>query len=159
MNDTITLRPVRWPEDESFLQALYASTRAEELANVPWTDEQEEAFCRMQFAAQHQHYQEHYAGASFDVIELDGQPIGRLYVARWENEIRIVDIGLLPEYRGRGVGTALLKQVLDEGEASGKSVSIHVEQFNPALALYERLGFQRVGEVGVYLLMRRDFGF
>src|SRR5437762_72825 len=91
MNDTITLRPVRWPEDKSFLQALYASTRAEELANVPWTDEQKEAFCRMQFAAQHQHYQEHYVGASFDVIELDGQPIGRLYVARWENEIRIVD--------------------------------------------------------------------
>src|SRR5947207_14155770 len=107
-NAPLELRPVSWPEDEPFLQQLYASTRAEELAQVPWTDEQKAAFCRMQFAAQRQHYQEHYAGASFDVIELEGQPIGRLYVARWASEIRIVDIGLLPEYRGRGIGSEVL---------------------------------------------------
>ena len=156
MNDAILLRGVRWPDDELFLQVLYASTRAEELAHVDWTDEQKAKFCRMQFAAQHQHYQEHYAGSSFDVIELDGQPIGRLYVARWPEEIRVVDIGLLPEYRGGGIGSALLKEVLAEADAAGKPVSIHVEQFNPALRLYERLGFRRVEEVGVYLLLKRS---
>jgi GNAT superfamily N-acetyltransferase len=158
MSDAITLRPMRWPKDEPFLQSLYASTRAEELAQAPWSDEQKAAFCRMQFAAQHQHYQEHYVGARWDVIELEGAPIGRLYVARWADEIRIVDIALLPGYRGRGVGSRLIKRVLAEGEAAGKPVTIHVEQFNPAMQLYERLGFEKVGEVGVYWLMRRDVG-
>jgi len=155
MSDAISLRPRRWPEDEAFLQTLYASTRAEELAQVPWSDELKAQFCRMQFAAQHQYYQEHYAGASFDVIELEGQPIGRLYVARWPEEIRVVDIGLLPEYRGRGIGSALLQRVLTDADAIGKPVTIHVEQFNPALRLYERLGFRKAGEVGAYWLMKR----
>ena len=176
MSGAVTLRPVGI-QDEEFLFLVYASTRVEELAQVPWTDEQKGAFCRMQFVAQNQHYQEHYAGAAFDVIELSGQsgevatsdtegggqsppysvPIGRLYVARWADEIRIVDIALLPEYRGRGVGSTLIKQVLAEGEAAGKPVSVHVEQFNPAVHLYERLGFEKVGEVGAYWLMRRTF--
>src|SRR5206468_633255 len=124
---------------EPFLYQVYASTRLEELAVTGWDEAQRDAFLRQQFSAQHQYYQEHYAGATFDVIELDGQPIGRLYVARWENEIRIVDIALLPQYRRGGIGSALLKQVLAEGDAAGKPVSIHVEQFNPALRLYERL--------------------
>jgi ribosomal protein S18 acetylase RimI-like enzyme len=179
MSDAVNLRPVRWPEDEAFLEGLYASTRADELARVPWTDEQKGAFCRLQFAAQHQHYQEQYAGATFDVIELSGPPgevptpdtasggqsppyrsldsvpIGRLYVARWADEIRIVDIALLPEFRGRGIGSTLIKQVLAEGKAAGKPVSIHVEQFNPARSLYRRLGFEVVEERGAYWLMRR----
>jgi len=154
MSGAVTLRPVGL-QDEEFLFQVYASTRVDELAQVPWSDEQKRAFCRMQFAAQHQHYQEHYAGAAFDVIELEGAPIGRLYVARWADEIRIIDIALLPEFRGRGVGSTLIKQVLAEGEAAGKPVTIHVEQFNPAVHLYERLGFEKVGEVGVYWLMRQ----
>jgi ribosomal protein S18 acetylase RimI-like enzyme len=154
----VTLRPVRWPEDEAFLQALYASTRADELAQVPWSEEQKADFCRMQFAAQHQHYQEHYAGASYDVIELGRRPIGRLYVARWPEEIRVIDIALLPQHRCRGIGTGLLQRVLAEGDATEKPVSIHVEQFNPALRLYERLGFQKAAEVGVYFLLKRPPG-
>src|SRR5436190_4976604 len=94
---SLSLRPIRWPEDEPFLQELYASTRVAELAKVSWTDEQKGAFCRMQFVAQHQHYREHYTGAAFDVIELDALAIGRLYVNRGEREIRIVDITLLTE--------------------------------------------------------------
>jgi ribosomal protein S18 acetylase RimI-like enzyme len=154
MGGDVTLRPVRWPEDEPFLQELYASTRVDELAQVSWTDEQKGAFCRMQFAAQHRHYQEHYAGARWDVIELAGVPIGRLYVARWADEIRIIDIALLSEYRGRGIGSTLIKQVLADGEAAGKPVSIHVEQFNPALGLYQRLGFEVVEERGPYFFLR-----
>src|SRR6266404_5982314 len=140
-------------EDNSFLAGVYASTRAEELAQTGWSDEEKAVFCRRQFDAQTAHYTANYPGASFQVIERDGQPIGRLYVARWEKEIRIVDITLLPEFRGAGIGTKLLRDLQDEARAAGKSLTIHVERFNPALRLYERLGFQQVEDKGVYLLM------
>jgi GNAT superfamily N-acetyltransferase len=142
-----------WPEDEPFLQQVYASTRSHELAQVPWTDDQKTAFCRMQFTAQHQYYQEHYAGASFDVIELEGLSIGRLYVNRNGREIRIVDIALLPAHRGCGIGTQLLRSLQEEARAANKPLSIHVEKFNPALALYQRLGFQVRVDRGVYLFL------
>jgi ribosomal protein S18 acetylase RimI-like enzyme len=147
---SLCLRPMRWPEDEPLLQQVYASTRADELAQVPWSDEQKTAFCRMQFAAQHQYYQEHYAGAAFEVIERNGSPIGRLYVNRGEHEIRIVDITLLPEHRGCGLGTKLLQDLQEEARATGRTLSIHVEKFNPALALYQRLGFQALADRGAY---------
>jgi ribosomal protein S18 acetylase RimI-like enzyme len=76
-----------------------------------------------------------------------------LYVARWEREIRIMDIALLPEDRGAGIGTKLLRELQEEARAAGKSLTIHVERFNPALGLYERLGFQQIEDKGVYLLM------
>jgi ribosomal protein S18 acetylase RimI-like enzyme len=149
----VTLRPIR-EEDRDFLRRLYASTREEELAQVTdWTREQKEAFLTHQFEAQHHHYQTHYGGASFDVILDDGDPIGRLYVSRWEREIRVVDIALLPTARGRGIGTTLLGDLLAEGARTGKKVSIHVERFNRALGLYRRLGFAEVEENGPYLLM------
>lgn len=152
---TLSLRPIR-EEDMEFLLRLYATTRADELAMVPWTDEQKEAFVRQQFEAQHAWWSEHYPDASFDLVLRDGEPIGRLYVDRWEREIRIVDIALLPEHRGGGIGSRLLRQVFAEGDAAGKPVSIHVEVFNPARRLYERLGFNYQGEPkGVYLLMVR----
>lgn len=89
------------------------------------------------------------------MIEAGGRPAGRLYVARWVDEIRIVDIALLPEFRGRGLGSALLRDLIEESEAAGKPLSIHVEMNNPARPLYDRLGFQEAGEFGVYVLMRR----
>lgn len=150
----VALRPVA-DEDLPFLLRVYASTRAEELAQVPWSAEQKEAFLRQQFEAQHAWWREHYTGASFDVVLLDGAPVGRLYVDEWKSEIRIVDIALLPEQRGSGVGTRLLRRVLARGDAAGKPVSIHVERFNPALRLYGRLGFREVEDKGVYLLMSR----
>jgi ribosomal protein S18 acetylase RimI-like enzyme len=152
-----TLRPAE-PADRSLLCEVYASTRYDELAPIPWSDEQKRDFLAAQFEAQDAYYREHYVGASYDVIEVDGRAAGRLYVARWENEIRIMDIALLPEHRGHGVGTSLLRELLEEGERTGKSVSIHVERHNPALRLYERLGFRPVGEHGVYVLMRVDGG-
>jgi len=150
---SLILRPMRWPEDEPFLEQVYASTRAAELAQVPWSDEQKAAFCRMQFAAQHQYYQEHYAGAAFDVIEQRGCPIGRLYVHRGEREIRIVDIALLPEQRGCGLGTRLLAGLQEEARTTDRKLSVHVEKFNPALALYQRLGFQAGADRGAYLFL------
>lgn len=142
-------------QDTDFLFRLYASTREAELAIVDWRPEQKIAFLRQQFDAQHRHYQEHYAGATFDLLLADGRPAGRLYVARWERDIRIVDIALMPEFRGRGIGARLMKELFAEADASGRVVSIHVEVDNPARRWYERLGFQRVGEHGLYLLMER----
>jgi GNAT superfamily N-acetyltransferase len=149
----LSLRPIT-PEDVSFLADVYASSRWEELAPTGWSDEEKAVFCRRQFDAQSAHYREHYPEASFQVIEREGVPIGRLYVARWEKEIRIVDISLLPESRGGGIGTKLLRDLQDEARAAGKSLTIHVERFNRALALYQRLGFQEIEDKGVYLLMR-----
>jgi ribosomal protein S18 acetylase RimI-like enzyme len=92
------------------------------------------------------------------VIERAGEALGRLYLARWKSEHRIVDIALLPAHRGSGLGTALLTDLLDEAAAVGKAVSIHVEKFNPAMSLYRRLGFVAAGEEGAYDLMRWEVG-
>jgi ribosomal protein S18 acetylase RimI-like enzyme len=148
----LTLRPIR-PEDRDVLRRIYASTRAEELAQVDWTDAQKDAFLTMQFDAQHAYYQENYPRAAFDLILLDGQPIGRLYLDQWDDQIRIVDIALLPQQRGQGIGTALLRAILDRGRQLALPVTIHVERFNPALRLYDRLGFRTIEDKGVYLLM------
>ena len=149
----VALRPVG-DGDEPFVLSVYASTREEELALVPWSDEQKAGFAAMQFAAQSAHYAQHYIGMSSDVILVDDEPAGRLLVARWPEEIRIVDIALLPAFRGRGAGSALLRDLMDEATEMAKPLSIHVERGNPARALYQRLGFEQVGETGVHLRMQ-----
>ena len=151
------LRPVGIA-DREFLLRLYASTREEELALVDWAPDQRAAFLEQQFAAQDRHYRERYDGASLDVVEVDGQPAGRLYVARWPSEIRIMDIALLPEFRGQGIGGALLRDLVAEADRSGRRLSIHVERQNPALRLYARLGFALREDKGVYLLLERGAG-
>jgi ribosomal protein S18 acetylase RimI-like enzyme len=149
---TTTFRAVA-PADEELLYRIYASTRTEELAPVPWTEAQKEAFLRMQFQAQSLDYAGNHPDAAFQVILVNGEPAGRLYVDRSEDALLIVDIALLPEHRGNGVGGAILRGLLAEAAAAGKPVRIHVEQMNPALRLYERLGFRRTGDGGIYLLM------
>jgi ribosomal protein S18 acetylase RimI-like enzyme len=149
----VTLRPVR-PEDEPFLLQVYASTRLEELAPLGWSKADQGAFLWQQGAAQHGHYRTYYADADYSVIELEGQPVGRLYVARWPGEIRIVDLALLPQYRNAGIGTRLIGDLLAEGARAGLPVTIHVESFNPAQRLYVRLGFEPAEDKGVYRLMR-----
>src|SRR5215208_2895491 len=148
----VTLRPVA-PEDQEFLLRVYASTRAEELAQVAWSAEQKAAFVAHQFAAQSAHYAEHYKGMTSDLILVDAAPAGRLLVARWPKEIRIVDVTLLPEFRGGGAGTRLLRDLIDEAAAARKRLSIHVEVHNPAMTLYRRLGFQPAADEGVYVRM------
>ena len=149
---TVTLRPVA-AADRELLIAVYASTRAGELAPVPWDDAQKDAFVRMQFAAQDRYWREHKPGAEFCVVLVDGEPAGRLYVDRLADEIRIVDVALLPAWRGRGIGTTLLRDILEEGRVAGLPVTIHVEQGNRARGLYRRLGFREIGTAGVYALM------
>lgn len=152
MTGLLTCRPAAGA-DETFLRDLYATTRAAELARVPWSDAEKAAFVAMQFRAQDQHYRAHYANAAFDVVLLDDHPIGRLYVDRGAEEIRIVDLSLLPAHRGRGIGTALLSGLQAEAARAGKVLSIHVEHANPAQRLYRRLGFTEAGDRGVYLYM------
>jgi ribosomal protein S18 acetylase RimI-like enzyme len=144
------------PEDRELLFTVYADSRAEELARVPWTAEQKADFLRQQFEAQDAWWREHYTTAEFSVIVADGEPAGRLYVDEWKNEVRIVDVAVLSTFRGRGIGTRLVRDVIARADRAGKPVSIHVEMFNTgARRLYERLGFELVKEEGVYLLMRR----
>ena len=151
----ITLRPEE-TEDQEFLYALYASTREEELAPVPWDAAQKAAFLRMQFAAQSRHYHAEFADCDFLVVLADEVPIGRLYLDRREHALHIVDIALLPSWRGKGIGSALLASILAEADQVGKPVSLYVEGFNRAAQLYERLGFvQGNKQEGVYNFLER----
>lgn len=151
----ISLRPAG-PADQEFLRTVYGSTRVGELAVVPWTDDEKAAFLDMQFAARDVGYRQAYPDGESLIIVIDGRPIGRLFLARLPDEIRIVDIALLPEHRGAGVGSRLLAEILAEADAAGLAVRLHVESWNPAIRLYERLGFRPVGEPGIYQLMERS---
>jgi ribosomal protein S18 acetylase RimI-like enzyme len=144
----LALRPIQ-DQDRDFVYRVYSATRAEELAPLPWTEQQKAAFLHQQFEAQRAHYQQHYHDTRYDLILADGEPVGRLYVARWATELRIVDIALLPEHRGRGIGTRLVAGLLAEAATAGLPVTIHVEMNSPALAWYERLGFVRQHDDGV----------
>jgi ribosomal protein S18 acetylase RimI-like enzyme len=149
----LALRPIR-NDDLAFLYQVYASTREDELAPLPWTDSQKQTFLQMQFNAQHHYYQENFAKASYQVILQDEQPVGRLYVDRGSDEIRIIDIALLGAARNQRIGSLLLQQILDEATLSGRRVVLHVEKNNPALRLYQRLDFQVKEDKGVYWFMQ-----
>ncbi|MGC2696751.1 MAG: GNAT family N-acetyltransferase [Candidatus Angelobacter sp.] len=151
--EQVALRPVQ-AADENFLLAVYASTRADELKHVPWSAEQKDAFVRMQFAAQQQHYAAENPQAQHDIILLQGTAVGRLYLDRGEDEFHILDITVLPQHRNQGVGSHLLGWLLHEAGKLGKPVTIYVESFNPSMRLFERLGFLKEREKGFHCLMR-----
>lgn len=148
----VTLRPIT-QADREFLFELYASTREEELKAVDWSDEQKASFLRMQFDAQHHAYTTNYPGAQLQLVLVEGLPAGRLYLHERADEIRIVDIAFLPEHRGRGLGSELIREVQQRARGLGLAVRIHVELYNPAQRLYARLGFAKIGESGVYHLL------
>lgn len=150
----ITLRPVE-ADDIDFLIEVYASTRADEMALVPWTDEQRQMFVRSQFMASQEHYAKTYPGARHDVILSNGRRVGRLYVARLDQEMRIIDLTLLPAERNSGIGSYLVQQLIDEAKSVGKLLRIYVEEFNPSLQLFERLGFTRREQQGIHVLMEK----
>jgi ribosomal protein S18 acetylase RimI-like enzyme len=140
-------------DDLPFLAEVYASTRIEEVAAAGWPLEMQHQFLAHQHDAQHRHYQRHYPDAEWLVIERGGSAIGRLYLEEWPSQIRLIDIALLPQGRGGGVGTAILSDLQDMAVAAGKALSIHVERNNPAMRLYLRLGFAKIDEHGIYDLM------
>lgn len=142
--------------DTEFLFAVYAASREDELAPVPWTPEQKRMFLLQQFQAQDAYYRQQFDTARFDVIEEDEQPIGRLYVERKPDEIHIIDIALLPAHRNKGIGGRLLNDILNEASVARQRVCIFVEKNNPAQRLYDRLGFIKKDDVGVYWLMEKS---
>ncbi len=148
----VTLRAVR-PEDEAFLYKVYASTRADEIALVNWSSEQKESFLLMQFNAQRQYYLDQYQTAEYSIIQCDGVDIGRLIVDHPADLILLMDIALLPDHRNKGIGTALIQEMMAQAAKAGKPIHLHVEFFNPALHLYERLGFKKIQEFGVHYEM------
>jgi ribosomal protein S18 acetylase RimI-like enzyme len=152
VNGEVTLRD-KASADAEFLCRVYASTRTEELALTNWSDEQKAQFCRMQFTAQTADYNANYPNAQYSIIEKKGTPVGRLIVDRRASAVHVVDIALLPEARGNGIGSRFLRELMDEAKKSGKVVSIYVEKFNRALRLYLRLGFVVLEDKGVYLLL------
>lgn len=149
-----TLRPAE-PADEAFLFALYRSTREEELALTGWDEAQKSAFLTMQFTARRRHYEAEFPDASHEIVLLGGRPIGRLLVAREPGHIHLVDIALLAGHRGAGIGGALLRGLLADGDARRVPVRLSVLRGNPALRLYERLGFAITGDSGMHFQMER----
>lgn len=142
--------------DLGFLQELYASRRWAEVSAVPgWNDAQRQAFLYSQAELQRQHYENHFPAADFLIVEQAGSPIGRLCVQYAADDVRIVDIALLPDWHGRGIGTELLRIVLAKADAQSQTCSLSVEQGSSARRLYERLGFRAGTETGLYTQMQR----
>jgi len=141
------------PGDESFLFALYADTRKDELDAWGWSAEQREAFLRQQFEAQQRSYAVQFPDAEHQIILRDGQPIGRILVHRTETEFRLVDISLMASSRGSGIGTRLIRNLLEEALTAATPVRLHVLTNNPAARLYHRLGFRVISDDGLYLGM------
>jgi GNAT superfamily N-acetyltransferase len=153
MDANITLRPVE-QDDRQFLFRLYGTTREEELALTGWDDEQKHAFLEMQFTAQQSDYANRFADSEHSIVLLDSEPVGRLWVARWEDEIRLLDITLLPNHRNAGAGTVLLKRLQGEARRAGRPLRHSVYKMNEgALRFYERLGFTVVEDFETYVLM------
>ena len=148
----IELRPVE-AGDASFLRHLYAGSRPE-LALIKWREDQLEAFLEMQFSTRERQYREQFRGADNLIVLVGGQPSGRLYVPGTSAELRIVDIALLPEHRGGGIGSALIRSLQEEAAAAGLPLALHVEAGNRAANLYRRLGFVIDAGDGVYNAMR-----
>ncbi|UXY15300.1 GNAT family N-acetyltransferase [Chitiniphilus purpureus] len=142
-------------DDLPFLQALYASTRSEELAATGWSAQQQADFIAQQFDAQHRHYQEHYREAAFSVVHHGHEPIGRFYVFRGPTIYNLMDLSLLPGWRGHGIGGHLLAQLVREADSAARAIRLYVEQDNPARRLYERFGFAVTGQHPIYLQMHR----
>ena len=145
------LRPVT-PEDEAFLLRLYESTRAAELALVPWTAAQREFFVSLQANAQRQHYRAQCPAAEELLILLDEQPAGRLYIDRRATELRLLDFTLLPEHYASPAGPQLLRTLMAEAAAADLAVTIHLQPGDPLQALFEQLSFAPVGNNGIHVL-------
>lgn len=149
----VSLRPAA-EADYDFMRLLYHAGREEEMLAFPFTPEQKLQFLDWQFQCQWTHYREHYPRCEWQIVQSEGQDIGRILIDRRADHIHVVDIALMPAWRGAGVGSHLLGQVLEEGARSHQPVTVHVEVFNPAQRLYYRLGFRQVETSGPYHLLR-----
>jgi len=154
MTADLSLRSVG-PEDQNLLLALFASAREKELALVDWSDDRRRVFLETQFRAQQEHYQKHFSHRDHHIVMLNGRPVGMTDIARSDQEIRVLDVIILPEFRNTGIGTELMQDLLVEADHLGKTLRLYVEKFNPAFRLYTRLGFTVIEDTGVHYLMER----
>ncbi len=150
--NSITLRPAT-ADDEPLLLEIYASTRLSELELIPWDENQKRAFIKMQFDARRKQYRESYPDAESSMILRQGEPMGSLLVARRDSEIVLVDIALLPRHRNAGIGTHLVKALMEEAAGARKTVRLRVLATSAAVKMYERIGFKRTNNAGVYFEM------
>jgi ribosomal protein S18 acetylase RimI-like enzyme len=152
-NQTLNLRPAT-VDDEALLIAILASTRELEMRALSWNPPQAQMFLELQFKAQQQSYRVSHPAAENNIILLGDIPIGRLLVDRSDELIRLVDIAILHEYRNLGFGTRLISELLDEAVTKRSTMALSVFETNPAIHLYERLGFQKIDEESLYWEMR-----
>lgn len=146
----LTLRLVS-KKDDPFLLELYFSTRDEELSQVQWAEGQREVFVRWQFDMQRREYDVRFPDARYQVILIDGESAGRFWIGEDEEQIRLLDIALLPQFQRRGAGTLLLQELVKEAERSGKVLRHMVFVLNnDAHRFYERLGFVIIEDLGAY---------
>lgn len=150
---SVTLRGAR-QDDLPLFRRVYASTRRAELAALDWNDAQQAWFVEMQFDLQARAFAQAFPDAHHEVVLCAGQPVGRLIVDHTSDPIRLIDIALLPDYRSAGIGSELLRRLLDEATAAVKPVVLHVARSNPAAALYHRFGFVVSARDDVYLEMQ-----
>lgn len=150
----IALRPEQ-PGDRQFVARLFASAREQELEVTGWSEEVKGTFCTQQFQAQTLHYARAFPDADRQIVLVNGDQGGRLYLLRRSTNLRIIEIALLREYQGSGIGTALLRTILEEAHREGRDVSLRVALHSPARRLYARLGFEEISNDGVYLSMCR----
>ena len=150
----VTLRPVQ-PDDDAFLCALYGSTRQDELAAWGWGPAERDAFLQLQYRAQQQSFASREGGAEHRIVCREGRPIGRLIISRGADAIQLVDIALLPDARGMGIGSRLIADVLVEADRAGRPVQLQALKGSPVVRLYTRLGFIITADTGVYLRMER----
>jgi GNAT superfamily N-acetyltransferase len=133
--------------DQDFLFSVYASTRLDEMNLTDWSNEQKDAFLRMQFDAQTKHYSLYYPNAEYKIIERAGVSLGRLLIENRGDHFLIMDMALLPEYRRAGIGTFLIQELKQKAVRLNLPLVLRVEFFNPAIRLYQRLGFVKTREV------------
>ena len=152
--NSVTLRPV-CASDEDFLFRVFKNVHEQTFAMVEMPEEQKHELLRMQFVAQREQYRQQFPNADFDLILYGGTKIGNLYALRGPERFVLIDIALLPEYRNKGVGTDLVQSLINEADASQKSLDAHVRRDNPAWRLWQRLGFEKAEDDGVYLQIRR----
>ena len=142
---TLSYRPTT-AEDEMFLRCLFESTR-DDLALLP--AELRAPLLDMQFRSQRGSYRVTFPDARYSMILVDQIPVGRMILDEQQDSIHLVDISILPEFRNRGIGSQVLRELISRG----KPVNLMVRKENRAYGLYRRVGFEETVRDEMYVRM------
>ena len=158
MDPMITFKNVE-DKDQQFIEMVYRSTREKELSLTGWPEDQKQRFIIMQSMAQLTEYKNKYKAATYRVILYKKRPAGRLYLSESNHEIRIIDITLLPEFQGKGIGSKILADIIKTAKQKNKKITLHVNHGNRAIKLYESLGFKKISATNIQEYMECDPGY